>query len=94
MRPSPDFKKTPPSLRATSFFPCLRGSTPKGGWGGRTEEELVTIPEEREYFNSPSVYRGSTPKGGGSLKNDFWGHPRFLKNGRNGRVTARDIITL
>ena len=25
---------------ATSFFPCLRGSTPKGGWGGRTEEEL------------------------------------------------------
>ena len=59
-----------------------------------TEEELVTFSEEREYFNSPSVYRGSTPKGGGSLKNDFWGHPRFLKNGRNGRVTARDVITL
>ena len=33
--------------------------------------ELVTLPEDREYFNSPSVYRGSTPKGGGSLKNDF-----------------------
>ena len=54
----------------------------------------MTLPEEREYFNSPSVYRGSTPKGGGSLKNDFWGHPRFLKNGGNGRVTARDVITL
>ena len=40
------------------------------------------------------VICGSTPKGGGSLKNDFWGHPRFLKNGRNGRVTARDVITL
>ena len=36
-----------------------------------TEEELVTSPEDREYFNSPSVYRGSTPKGGGSLRNDF-----------------------
>ena len=65
------FQKTPPSLRATSFFPCLRGSTLKGGWGGRTKEELVTLPEGREYFSSPSVYRGSTPKGGGSLKNDF-----------------------
>ena len=41
-------KKTPPSLRATSFFPCLRGSTPKGGWGGRTEEEFVTFPEDGE----------------------------------------------
>ena len=36
-----------------------------------TEEELVTFSEEREYFNSPSVYRGSTPKGGGSLKMTF-----------------------
>ena len=27
--------------------------------------------EDREYFNSPSVYRGSTPKGGGSWINDF-----------------------
>ena len=60
------FQETPPSLRATSFFPCLRGSTPKGGWGGRTEDELVIYPEYREYFSSPSVYRGSTPKGGGS----------------------------
>ena len=66
---------------ATSFFPCLRGSTPKGGWGGRTEEELVTIPEEREYFNSPSVYRGSTPKGGGSLKNDFLDSPKKVPAG-------------
>ena len=31
----------------------------------------MTLPEDREYFSSPSVYRGSTPKGGGSLKNDF-----------------------
>ena len=29
-------KKTPPSLRATSFFPCLRGSTPKGGGSLKT----------------------------------------------------------
>ena len=40
-----------------------------------TGEELVTLPEEREYFNSPSVYRGSTPKGGGSLKNTFLDNP-------------------
>jgi len=32
------------------------------------EEELVTYPEDEEYFNSPSVYRGSTVKLGGSLK--------------------------
>ena len=25
----------------------------------------MTIPENRKYFNSPSVYRGSTPKGEG-----------------------------
>ena len=31
----------------------------------------MTLPEDREYFNSPSVYRGSTAKPGGSLKNDF-----------------------
>ena len=35
----------------------------------------MTLPEEREYFNSPSVYRGSTAKPGGSLKNDFWDTP-------------------
>ena len=34
-------------------------------------DRLVTLPEDRKYFNSPSVYRGSTPKGGGSLKNAF-----------------------
>ena len=34
-------------------------------------ETLSILPEEREYFNSPSVYRGSTAKPGGSLKNDF-----------------------
>ncbi len=54
------FQETPPSLRATSFFPCLRGSTPKGGWGGRTEEELVIHSEDGECFNSPSVYRGKS----------------------------------
>ena len=27
----------------------------------------MTLPEDREYSSSPSVYRGSTPKGGGSL---------------------------
>ncbi len=31
----------------------------------------MTLPEDREYFSSPSVYRGSTAKPGGSLKNDF-----------------------
>ena len=46
------------------------------------EEVLVTLPEDREYFNSPSVYRGSTPKGGGSLKMTFeqplrGGHSKF-----------------
>ena len=30
------FQETPPSLRATSFFPCLRGSTPKGGGSLKT----------------------------------------------------------
>ena len=35
----------------------------------------MTLPEDREYFNSPSVYRGSTAKPGGSLKNDFWDNP-------------------
>ena len=35
----------------------------------------MTLPEDREYSSSPSVYRGSTPQGGGSLKNDFWGQP-------------------
>ena len=35
----------------------------------------MTFPEERKYFNSPSVYRGSTPKGGGSLRNDFLNSP-------------------
>ena len=35
----------------------------------------MTLPENRGYFNSPSVYRGSTPKGGGSLKNDFLDTP-------------------
>ena len=29
------------------------------------EEETVFFAENREYFNSPSVYRGSTPKGEG-----------------------------
>ena len=41
----------------------------------KTEEELVTLPEEREYFNSPSVYRGSTAKPGGSFKNNFKDNP-------------------
>ena len=35
----------------------------------------MTLPEDREYSSSPSVYRGSTPQGGGILKNDFWGQP-------------------
>ena len=35
----------------------------------------MTLPEDREYFSSPSVYRGSIPKGGRSLKNDFWDSP-------------------
>ena len=35
----------------------------------------MTLPEDREYFNSPSVYRGSTPKGGGSFKVAFWTAP-------------------
>ena len=35
----------------------------------------MTLPEDREYSSSPSVYRGSTPQGGGSLKNDFLGQP-------------------
>ena len=48
------------------FLPLPEGKYPEGGWGGRTEEELVTLPEDREYFNSPSVYRGSTAKPGGS----------------------------
>ena len=30
-----------------------------------TEEELVFLTKDSEYFNSPSVYRGSTPKGEG-----------------------------
>jgi len=41
------FQKTPPSPVPPLFI----------------EEELVTLPEDREYFNTPSVYRGSTPKG-------------------------------
>ena len=40
-------------------------------------ETLSILPEEREYFNSPSVYRGSTPKGGGSLRNDFLDSPLY-----------------
>ena len=35
----------------------------------------MTLPEDREYSSSSSVYRGSTPQGGGSLKNDFLGQP-------------------
>ena len=41
----------------------------------------MTLPEDREYFNSPSVYRGSTPKGGGSLKNDFLDSPKKVPAG-------------
>ena len=37
----------------------------------------MTLSEDREYFNSPSVYRGSTPKGGGSLRNDFLDSPLY-----------------
>lgn len=32
----------------------------------KQEEKLVIFTEDREYFNSPFVYRGSTPKGEGS----------------------------
>ena len=35
----------------------------------------MTLPEDREYFNSPSVYRGNTAKPGGSLKNDILDNP-------------------
>ena len=37
----------------------------------------MTLPEDRKYFNSPSVYRGSTAKPGGSLKNTFLDSPFF-----------------
>ena len=44
-----------------------RGEVPRrGGWGGRTEEELVLHPKDGELLSSPSVYRGSTAKPGGS----------------------------
>ena len=42
----------------------------------------MTPPEDREYFNSPSVYRGSTAKPGGSLRNDFGDSP-FLVFGHS-----------
>ena len=36
------FQKTPPSLRATSFFPYLRGSTPNGG--GSLKNDFLDSP--------------------------------------------------
>ena len=30
----------------------------------------MTLSEDREYFNSPSVYRGSTPKEGREFEKD------------------------
>ena len=37
----------------------------------------MILTKNREYFNSPSVYRGSTAKPGGSLKNDFLDSPFY-----------------
>ena len=34
----------------------------------------MTLPEKREYFNSPSVYRGSTPRGGREFEKCFLIH--------------------
>ena len=51
----------------------------------------MTLPEEREYFNSPSVYRGSTAKPGGSFKNNFKDNP-FSFNKKKSYLCAQLMV--